>query len=143
MVTLHLPPELETRIRDEAAREGVGTDAYILHTLERALHVGAAAESGGALGFRESELLAKINLGLSESEWLRYRQLISKSEDEALTTAEQAEYVAASQRIEQANAERMRYLVELAALRKVSLDDLMDHLGLGNGSEVPGGGAGE
>jgi hypothetical protein len=38
-----------------------------------------------------------------------------------------------SDQIEQANAERMKYLIELADLKQVSLEALMDSLGINAG----------
>ena len=90
------------------------------------------------LGPRESELLRKVGVGLSEEEWRRYRELKSRSDDEILTPAEHQELIATCDRIERANAQRMSHLIELSALRNVSLETLMDQLGLGNGREAGG-----
>jgi hypothetical protein len=139
MVTLHLPPELEMRLRNEAAREGLDADAYIVRTLERTLPSSVAASTITNLSRRESELLEKIGIGLSEDDWRRYRDLEAKCDDETLTPAEQQEFIATSHRIERANARRMSHLIELAALRRIPLEQLMDELGLGNGKEAGGG----
>ena len=81
MVTLHLPPELESRVRNEAAREGLDADAYIVRALERALPTTIAALVTSNLSRRESELLENVGVGSSDHEWCRYRELKSKSDD--------------------------------------------------------------
>ena len=132
MVTLHLPPELETRLRDEAEREGLEADVFIVQTLDRVLPKNTSASKITNLGRRESELLQEVSIGLSENEWRRYRDLKAKCDHETLTPAEHEELVATSDRIERANARRIPILIELAALRKLSLEQFMDQLGLGN-----------
>ncbi len=78
----------------------------------------------------EAELLQKINLGLSEQQWQRYRELIAKRRAETLAAEEQKELVTLSDQIEQANARRMENLIELAKLRQVSLESQMSELGI-------------
>ena len=48
----------------------------------------------------------------------------------ALTPAEQAEIIAISDRIEELNVHRMEKVLQLARLRKVTVDHLMEDLGL-------------
>jgi hypothetical protein len=139
MVTLNMPPELESRLRDEAAREGVDPDTFIVRAIEMALRVNRRTDRPAQLTSRESELLGNIGLGLSDADWEMFRELRSKSEADALSEKDRAELLAITERIERANAARMKNLVELAALREVSLDKLMDELGLGNGMEIGGG----
>ena len=138
MLTLHMPPDLESRLRDEAAREGLAPDAFIVRAVERALRTNGPMGATGELSSRESELLGKIGIGLSDEEWRRYRELRSKSDADTLTAPERTEILAMADRIERANAARMGYMVELAALRRVPLEQLMDQLGLGNGMETGG-----
>jgi hypothetical protein len=78
----------------------------------------------------ETELLQKINLGLSEQQWRRYRELIAKRRAETLAAEEQRELIALSDQIEQANARRMENLIALAKLRQVSLETQMNELGI-------------
>ena len=112
----------------QATKEGVDTNGYIVNTLERHLHRIRLAPR--KLNHRESELLRKINLGLSQESWQRYHELIEKRRAETLTANEQAELIAFSDQIERANARRMEYLVKLAQIRQTSLDVLMKNLGL-------------
>jgi hypothetical protein len=138
-ITLQMPPQLEARVRDEAMREGLPTDAVILRALARVYPEAPSAESSEPISAREIELLGKFDLGLTEDEWRRYWELRGKLEDETLTPSEHSELVAVNDHIELANAKRMPYLIELAGLRNVPLPQLMDELGLGSGREARGG----
>jgi hypothetical protein len=139
MLTLHMPPNLESRLRDEAAKEGLEPGAFVVRAVEHALMHRAPVGGGARLSARESELLTKICIGLSDDLWSRYRFLRSRLGEDKLSSAERTELLSISNAIELANAVRMRHLVELADLRKIPLEQLMDQLGLGNGREVSGG----
>ena len=75
-------------------------------------------------------MLRHINLGLSQATWRRYHELVAKRRAEKLTPEEQTALLAISDQIEEANARRMAYLVELARLRKTSLGAVMADLGI-------------
>lgn len=124
-MTLQLVPELEIQIRDAAKRDGIGPDVYVAKVLERHLHKQALT-----VAEPEAALLAQINLGLSAQDWRRYYQLREKLEDETLQADEQPELIRITDRIEIANAKRIEALIKLAALRKTTLDALMDEFGL-------------
>lgn len=127
-ITLDLTAELERQLRDEAARAGLDTGEYIVQTLEERLrHTRQAAPR---LSSAETELLQKINLGLSQEDWQRYHTLIAKRRAETLTSDEHAALIALSDRIEEANVRRIQALVELARLRQTSLEALIQELGL-------------
>jgi hypothetical protein len=134
-LTLQVPPELESRLREQAAREGVDAGTIIVRALERALPA-SSPPSPQALSARETELLGKINIGLSQDEWRRYRDLIAKRQQETLTPPEYQELIATGERIEMLNAQRMKQVIELSKLRNVPLMDLMDQLGIGNGRDM-------
>jgi hypothetical protein len=61
---------------------------------------------------------------------LRYRNLIGKRQAETLNAEEQAELIALSNQIEEANAQRIQDIAELAALRQTTVPALMSELGL-------------
>jgi len=83
-----------------------------------------------SLSRTEAELLLKINQWFPEETWRRYRELIEKRDDFTLTEAEYAELLDLSYEVEAANVERIKGLIELATLRGVSLDEVMDQLGI-------------
>ena len=61
----------------------------------------------------------------------RLRELTRKSEVEALTTDERAEYIALAEQREEADAERLQAVLRLAHLRGVSPTQLLEELGVG------------
>jgi hypothetical protein len=146
MATLHLslPDRLKAEAEARAAAAGCESlDDYIAGLIEADKLLALGAQTGVApvssTRARELELLAKVNIGLSDDEWRRYRALSSKLENDALSTEERAELLQTSDRVERANADRMKHLIELAEVRKIPLEQLMDQLGLGNGREAGGG----
>jgi hypothetical protein len=79
---------------------------------------------------KEAELLQQINQGLSPDVQQRYDELTAKRRAETLIPEEHQELLALVDRIEQADAERVRALIELAQLRNVSVTTLMAELGI-------------
>lgn len=79
---------------------------------------------------REAELLQLINRSVSAEVRQRYDTLNSKLHAETITGEEHRELLGLIEQVKQSDVERLRNLVELAQLRQVSLDELMDQLGL-------------
>lgn len=124
-LTLDLTLELENQLRQEAAREGLDETGYVLKALkERFLALRARASQP------ETELLARINEGLPEVTWRRYRELVAKRQAEELTPEQHAELMALTHRIEETHARRLEALGELSRLRGTSLETLMQELGI-------------
>jgi hypothetical protein len=82
------------------------------------------------MAFSEGELLNKINLDISETDWTNYRHLIGLMRAETITEKEHKDLIALGDKIEIANAERVKYLFELAELRGISVEKLMKNLGI-------------
>ena len=78
----------------------------------------------------ETELLQQINRGLPADIRQRYDALNAKLHDETITPQEHEELLTLIDRIELTDAERMQSLVALAQLRGVSVDTLMEQLGI-------------
>lgn len=78
----------------------------------------------------EAELLQKINLAVPAEVRSRYDELHEKLLDKTRSTDEQQEFIVLSDQIAFADAERLKQLVLLAQLRNVTVDTLMDQLGL-------------
>lgn len=129
-LTIDIAPDLERQLRAEAARRGVDENAFIAQTLRERLESSAAAP---CLPSAEAHLLQQINQGLSTEEWQRYNALIARRQAEALSTDEQSDLVALSDRLEELNAIRVQALVDLARLRRTLLPDLMQALGIPSG----------
>ena len=130
-ISIDLAPELENEIKQAASKAGVSPDAYILESVVQRLHpVKHRQTKTLKLSKVESVLLLKINQSLSQVEWTRYRELVSKREAEMLNQEEQQELIAMSDRLEEINVRRIEYLAELAKIRSTSLPVLMKELGL-------------
>ncbi len=73
---------------------------------------------------REAILLEQINQTLTSNQQQRMALLIEKRQAETLTEAELAELFTLSDLIEKIQADRLSALIELAAIRNISLEAL-------------------
>jgi hypothetical protein len=89
-----------------------------------------AGERVSALSQRESELLMNINLGLPPTDARRMKALIAKRQAYTLMEDELRELIRITDEAERLNVERLRHLLELAHLHGVSLDVVMEQLGI-------------
>ena len=81
--------------------------------------------------YRDRALLSKINRAvLTKNKAERYVMLHLKLEAETITDLEYQEFMDLVAQDENLRNERVKYLIELAQLRNISLPDLMQHLGL-------------
>lgn len=78
----------------------------------------------------ESALLSRINRGLSAQKRAKMNALIAKRDDQIITPAELEELMASTDRLEVLHADRLAALAELASLRGVTLDGVMNQLGI-------------
>jgi hypothetical protein len=88
-----------------------------------------AQRKAPSLTKNETALLQKINVRLSVDDEVRLEHLNKKLHDETLTKNEHEELMGLLGHVEQLDVERMSALIELAALRGVSLEDMMKQLG--------------
>ena len=81
---------------------------------------------------REVELLIKIDQAIPPKVHKRYGELTAKRRSQALKIADKEynELLQLTNLVEKLDAQRLRYLVELADLRRVSFSDLIDSLGI-------------
>lgn len=129
-ITLNLSPELEHKLRDEAAKHGLEPDRYILSTLQERLETKTATEA------TESDLLKQINIGFPTEVWAQYHHLITKRQAETLSAEEHAQLIEFSDRLEKLNVDRIQALIQLAQLRNQTLSDLMQTLGISPNPET-------
>ncbi len=80
------------------------------------------------LSKKESELFLRINRALAPEEQQRYDELTEKRLDGTLTKSERAELGELIKDIERIWADRLRAIIELAKLRKVSPQEMMKRL---------------
>ncbi|MBE9225923.1 STAS/SEC14 domain-containing protein [Phormidium sp. LEGE 05292] len=78
----------------------------------------------------EAELLLKINQVIPSDIQKQYDELIVKRQAETLTTEEHQQLLKLTEQIEKLQAQRIEYLVELSQIRKISLTELMENLGI-------------
>jgi hypothetical protein len=78
----------------------------------------------------EAELLQKINQGLSPSARKKWQHLVRKRDARKLTPREYHELVRLVDQIEELQTNRLKWMVQLAQLRKTSVDDLLKELGI-------------
>jgi hypothetical protein len=76
----------------------------------------------------EADLLQKINQGLPPEVRKRYEVLNAKLHEETIAPEEHQELLQLIDRTELADAERLQHLIELAHIRNVSVDTLMNQL---------------
>jgi hypothetical protein len=80
---------------------------------------------------RERQLLHKINLSvLDDTKVNRYHVLVEKLELSSMTDAEHIEFDILANQEEKLRNQRVKYMIELAQLRAVSLSQVMESLGL-------------
>ncbi len=128
-LVIDLTPEIEAKLREEAAKEGLDPDRYVLHTLTERwgqTHQTTPPHLPGS----ESELLQRINEGLPVETWRQYHALLAMRDAGTLTEDDRRVLLSLINKIEIAHARRMGFLVELANLRGTTLDELMDSLGI-------------
>lgn len=89
-----------------------------------------ASQKVPTLSQRESELLLKINQGLSPALQERLNELIQKRRAETISDKELRELKKLTDQVEMFDAERLESLTELAVLRHVPLRKLIKQLGL-------------
>lgn len=78
----------------------------------------------------EADLLLKVNEDLSPAVRQRYADLIAKRQSETLSDQEYDELLQLTRQVEAFQARRVGYLAELARIRKVSLSELINSLGI-------------
>jgi hypothetical protein len=127
-LTINLPTTIEQQFRQEADSKGISLDNYLLRLLKQAASLSQKRESSKSIS--ESELLKKINLDISEEEWTTYKHLIGLRRAEILTEQEHENLIVLGDKIEIENAKRVKYLFELAQIRGISIEKLMNNLGI-------------
>ena len=127
-LTIDLPTTIEQQFRQEADSKGLSLDSYLVQLLKQVAQLSQKRAQPKHLS--ETDLLQKINLGISEAEWTRYKYLISLRRAERLTEQEHQALIVLGDKIEQANAQRLKYLFALSQLRGISLEKLMLDLGI-------------
>lgn len=123
MPTIHI----ET---DELLKAALQLPPIELEKFVTKLFVLKAKERTPLLSQRESELLLQINLTLPPPQRKRLNLLLKKRQSHTIKPTELQELKQMTHEIEKSDAQRLKCLIELAAIRNVPLDDLIKQLGL-------------
>ncbi|MGH9840522.1 MAG: STAS/SEC14 domain-containing protein [Blastocatellia bacterium] len=89
-----------------------------------------AREETPNLSEAETRLLLKINQDIPTAARQRMNELIDKRQAHLITQSELEELIQLTDQSEAIGVERLKCLIELAALRDVPLDELMRQLGI-------------
>lgn len=130
-IILNLSPDLEQKLRSEAAKAGIDPDSYAINALQERLQPSSTPKK-----VTETDLLQQINIGFSAETWTLYHTLISKRHAETLSPEEHQHLIQLSDRLEKLNAVRIQALIQLANLRNQPLSELMETLGISPDPEV-------
>jgi hypothetical protein len=82
------------------------------------------------LSANESDLLQKINRGLPLKQQKRWEYLVRKRDTRKLTPKEYQELLRLVDQIEELQTNRVKWITELARLRRTPVDELMQDLGI-------------
>jgi polyphosphate kinase len=82
------------------------------------------------LNEEESQLLSRINTEFDQKKWERLTYLDWKLEFSALSEKEDIESLKLAEAFENYSVERLKYLSKLAIIRQVSIDKLIEQLGI-------------
>ena len=127
-LNIDLPQAIEQQLIQDASSKGMSLDSYLGQMLKRAAYKNRQKKATKSPS--ETDLLKKINLNISEQEWIEYKQLNELRRAEMLTEQTHQRLIEIGDKIETANTERIKNLLVLAQLRDVSLEKLMHDLGI-------------
>jgi len=129
MTTIHVKSEVQInfeQLLDGVAQLDTPTLEHLLYQVSLVL----AQRKAPRLSKQESTLLQKINRSLPATVQRRYDELQAKLQAETISTDEHQELLKLIDEAELADATRLQALLELAQLRQVSLDEVMNQLGI-------------
>lgn len=129
MATVRVTSEVDLNL-DQLLSGVAQLDTDELRNFVERVSLMLAQRKSASLPELEANLLQSINQGLPESTQHRYDVLQAKLQNEAIAPEEHQELLQLIDVVEQADADRLEALVELAQLRGVTLPDLMTQLGL-------------
>ena len=129
-MTIELTPEMETQLREEAAKEGLAPDRLVLSAVQSLLHQRHTEQSVPHLSKAEAELMQQINQGLPTETWEQYHALRKRCQAEILTPEEHQTLINLSNQVEMDYAQRLGLILELSHIHGISLDAEMKTLGI-------------
>ena len=133
-LTIELPYGLETQLREQAQQKGKALNQYISSIIQEKFNASKPVSS--TLTAEETRLFKHINQGFSDDFWAKLRELDKKRQEFTLDAFEKQTLMTMTEALETVNLERMKALVELATIRQIDLDVLMNQLGLNKDKHI-------
>ena len=133
-LNIELPYDLETQLREQAQQKGKALNQYIMGLIQEKMN--SSRPKTPSLTVDETRLFQTINKGFSDEFWNKLHDLDKKRQQAVLTESERQDMIAMTEELEMTNLERMKALIQLAAIRQTDLDTLMTQLGLMNGKHI-------
>lgn len=130
-LTIELPAELETRLKELADREGKAPEQFVAGLIRD--RANTKKSESLPLSTDETRLFEVINRGFSDEFWKKLQELDQKRRAAILTEAERLELIEMTEQMEAVNLDRMKALSVLAELQETDIDTLMLELGLSHG----------
>ena len=127
--SVNVPPDIEKRVRRQAADRGLDPQGLVVETLRRQFPARRSVKTN-VLDAVETKLFERINTALPTETRRRYDDLVKKCRSNRISKADHAELLRLTDVIEVAHADRIAAVVELAQYRGVDFDQLLDELGL-------------
>lgn len=125
-IVIDLSEDKLLKLKEIATQLGVAPEELARSSIEEMLIRRNEASDANT----EADLLRKIKQALPPEVERRFRGLNAKRWAETLTPDEHGELLDLIERVETMQVERIKYLAELARLRKTSITELMDSLGI-------------
>lgn len=125
MPTIHIQADVSVDVLIQAAEQLSAVELRQFTAQMLALNAKRTAPS---VTQEEAELLLHINRRLPEEVQRRYAELMAKRDTETLGEAEYAALLRLTKQVEAFDVARVEALSKLAALRGVTLSELMRHL---------------
>lgn len=126
--TIQLPLTTEHYLRENATREGMSLERYIAQLLT-ATSV-SSSEKKKQKPLTEGELLQHSQLDIQTDDLQEYYRLKALLQLGKITEQEREILIQLNELLEIAHAKRMGYVLQLANLRKVTLEKMMSDLGI-------------
>ncbi len=125
-LTIEISGELEPILAAAASKAGLDMASYTHQLLRMSLPT--SKPEAPSVPAEEARLLQEINRGLPAEQLDRYRELIGKRQRETINPEEFRQLTDLTHQMEALQTQRVEALTKLAALRHLSLVDLMAKL---------------
>ncbi|MFT5195138.1 MAG: hypothetical protein ACI9EW_003105 [Cellvibrionaceae bacterium] len=123
--------QIQTKVNLKDLLDGVQKlDSTTLESFADQVMLLRAQRRSSSIPQKETDLLKRINVGLSAPMGARLAELRAKKESSSLTEDENSEYLQIAYQVEELDVQRLEALSELAQIRDVTVRELMTQLSL-------------